>query len=310
MARNRMIKATFWEDNKLAEVSAFARLLFISLWNFADDEGYVEHNPKWLKIKCFPYDDININELLKELFKIEVITENNSIIWIKNFSKHQTLTKKVPSKLKDLFLTETKTVKSKINRLKPKLTETEKVSPKEKEKEKKKVKENEKEEEENIPAVFDKTAQFSADNPPLDVKTDGESPPEMLYKHRRPPANPQQMLFEYMRRIYEKTTSLPFNETKQAFTLLSRLVKQHGEEAVRQKINIFYVGCKNAVFWFARDSGMANFTVEKLTKFWNEIIPQETEEQRRKRIEHEKSVEFEKQLAEKETAKERENATD
>lgn len=103
MARNRMIKPEFWEDEKMSEVTCFARLFFISLWTFADDYGYLRNNLKWLKVKCFPYDDINIEKLTTELENIGVISLKNEIIKITNFSKHQTINKKFKSDLPNLY---------------------------------------------------------------------------------------------------------------------------------------------------------------------------------------------------------------
>jgi len=104
MARIRSIKPEFWDDEKLAmQTSRDARLLFIGLWNFADDFGIVKGNPVWLKNKIFPYEDIPKNQItlwLKKLtavFSIIPFTANNEqFYFIRNFSKHQVINK--PSK--------------------------------------------------------------------------------------------------------------------------------------------------------------------------------------------------------------------
>lgn len=103
MARYRMIKPEFWEDDKIAECSPIARLLFVALWNFADDEGYIEYRSKWLKAKCLPYDDANIDELLAEIEAAGRIEIRGDVIWIKNFLKHQKIDKPKPSNLSQLF---------------------------------------------------------------------------------------------------------------------------------------------------------------------------------------------------------------
>ena len=41
MARIRTIKPQFWDDLKIGRLSRDARLLYIGLWNFADDLGVV-----------------------------------------------------------------------------------------------------------------------------------------------------------------------------------------------------------------------------------------------------------------------------
>lgn len=112
MARNRMIKPEFWEDDKIAECSPIARLLFIALWNFADDEGFVEYRPKWLKTKCLPYDNVKIEDLINELLKFERIRIQNDIIYIPTFLKHQKIDKPRPSNLKQIFKISTNSKRS------------------------------------------------------------------------------------------------------------------------------------------------------------------------------------------------------
>ena len=99
MARNRMIKPEFWEDDKIAECSPMVRLLFVALWNFADDQGYLEYRPKWIKTKCLPYDDAEIEPLIDQLLKVGCLSERNGILWIKNFLKHQKIDRPNPSNL-------------------------------------------------------------------------------------------------------------------------------------------------------------------------------------------------------------------
>lgn len=103
MARNRMIRPEFWEDTKMAQLSAFGRLFYIALWNFADDEGYLEHNPLWLKAKCFPYDKVNIDKLIDELKECGRIQIQNGIIFIVNFAKYQKVEKPKESELSGTF---------------------------------------------------------------------------------------------------------------------------------------------------------------------------------------------------------------
>lgn len=103
MARNRMLKPEFWEDYKFAECSSNARLLFLAMLNFADDEGFLEHNCRWLKVKCLPYDSVKIDPLLDELLKIDRIESNNGVIWIKNFLKHQRIDRPNRSSLSQIF---------------------------------------------------------------------------------------------------------------------------------------------------------------------------------------------------------------
>jgi len=75
MARIRSIKPEFWSDEKLAECTLGARLLFMGMWNFADDEGRMENSPKRLKMQIFPGDDIDVTALVGELAvqKLEIV---------------------------------------------------------------------------------------------------------------------------------------------------------------------------------------------------------------------------------------------
>jgi len=102
MARSRMIKPEFWDDEKLAKAaSRDARLLFVGMWNYSDDYGVVKGNPSWLKNKIFPYDDDItsemfkkwLNELESKKFIILFVISDELFYFIKNFPKHQTINK-------------------------------------------------------------------------------------------------------------------------------------------------------------------------------------------------------------------------
>ncbi|MCP1761977.1 hypothetical protein [Bradyrhizobium japonicum] len=58
MARIRSIKPEFWTSEQVVECSPIARLLFIGIWNFADDAGRIPASPRSLKLQIFPGDDI------------------------------------------------------------------------------------------------------------------------------------------------------------------------------------------------------------------------------------------------------------
>jgi hypothetical protein len=64
MARIRSIKPEFWTNEQVMECSLAARLLFIGMWNFADDLGRLAMAPKSIKAKVFPNDDINSDSIL------------------------------------------------------------------------------------------------------------------------------------------------------------------------------------------------------------------------------------------------------
>lgn len=57
MARIRSVKPEFWDSPGTAKASPYARLLFIAMWNWADDWGIGDANPKRLLGFAFPGDD-------------------------------------------------------------------------------------------------------------------------------------------------------------------------------------------------------------------------------------------------------------
>jgi len=103
MARIRSIKPEFWTDEKLAECSVGARLLFIGTWNFADDEGRMEYSPKRLKMQVFPGDDIDVAPLVEELTSRGLVIvyriASREFLAIPNFSKHQRVDKPKASRI-------------------------------------------------------------------------------------------------------------------------------------------------------------------------------------------------------------------
>ena len=112
MSRIRTIKPQFFLNEKLAELPAMVRLLFIGLWTQADREGRLLDRPKRLKAEIFPYDNFNIEKGLHQLFeagfilryKVNVNVSDRvlapeqpinelALIQIINFLKHQKIDK-------------------------------------------------------------------------------------------------------------------------------------------------------------------------------------------------------------------------
>jgi len=97
MARIRTIKPDFWTDEKLAECSLAARLLFIGMLNFADDNGNLTRSAKKLKMQVFPADNIDCEPILQELIFQGIVFEyavgNDNYLSIKGFLKHQVINK-------------------------------------------------------------------------------------------------------------------------------------------------------------------------------------------------------------------------
>lgn len=77
MSRIRSIHPGLWTDEAFMRLSAFARLLYIGLWNEAFDDGAFEWKPLTLKAKLFPVDNVNIDELLLELEGVDCIVRRD-----------------------------------------------------------------------------------------------------------------------------------------------------------------------------------------------------------------------------------------
>ena len=97
MARIRTIKPEFWVDEKVVELTPWARLLFIGLWNFTDDQGYIDDKPVRLKMQVFPGDSVNISELVSELVNAGLLDRYESpvgpVLKVRNWERHQRVDK-------------------------------------------------------------------------------------------------------------------------------------------------------------------------------------------------------------------------
>lgn len=97
-----MIDPSFWLDEDMGELSRDARLFYIGLWSYADDQGRLEDKRKQLKAQIFPYDQIEVEQLLQELINLNKVVnytvEDKNYLWIRNFLKWQKIEKPTPSK--------------------------------------------------------------------------------------------------------------------------------------------------------------------------------------------------------------------
>ena len=93
MARARNIKPGFFTNDVLAEVHPLGRLLFAGLWTMADREGRLEDRPKKIKAQILPYDNANVDRLLKDLERLGFIqrysVSGGQYIQISTFRRHQ-----------------------------------------------------------------------------------------------------------------------------------------------------------------------------------------------------------------------------
>lgn len=103
MARIRTIKPEIWTDEKFVALSPLARLLFMGLLNFVDDEGRAQHSPARFKMQILPSDSADVPALLGEIRREGMITvyvvDGKEYLQVCNFAKHQKVDKRTPSKL-------------------------------------------------------------------------------------------------------------------------------------------------------------------------------------------------------------------
>ena len=95
MARIRTIKPDFWTDSKIVALSIPARLLFIGMWNFADDYGCIDDDPMQLRLRIFPADPVDIEPLTDEIVKLGLVrpmvndVTDETFYLITNWRRHQ-----------------------------------------------------------------------------------------------------------------------------------------------------------------------------------------------------------------------------
>jgi hypothetical protein len=108
VARIRSIKPEFWDDRRLAKkTSRDARLLYIALWNLADEHSRLNGDPQWLKGQAFSFDDDidagSVGGLLDELDAAGRIVryehDDDPYIFLPFLARHQRLEPKVKSRL-------------------------------------------------------------------------------------------------------------------------------------------------------------------------------------------------------------------
>lgn len=81
MARIRTIKPEFWDSPDTAKASPPARLLYIAMWNWADDWGRGTANLKEIEGFAFPNDDLNALAVLMDAAGSSAGSEGSSEIF-------------------------------------------------------------------------------------------------------------------------------------------------------------------------------------------------------------------------------------
>lgn len=93
MARARLLKPGFFENEDLAKMPPHGRLLFQGLWTLADREGRLHDRPAWIKGQIFAYENVKVDGLLAQLdaggFIQRYEVEGARYIQVVKFEKHQ-----------------------------------------------------------------------------------------------------------------------------------------------------------------------------------------------------------------------------
>lgn len=108
MARIRSLKPEFWADEDLAELPRDARLLYMGLWNLADEHGRLRGDARYVKGQLLPYDDdlppSAVDGLLNLLHRtgkaLRYRANGRPYVYLPTLARHQRLEPdKVPSRL-------------------------------------------------------------------------------------------------------------------------------------------------------------------------------------------------------------------
>jgi len=93
VARIRSIKPEFFDDEDLAALSVAHRLCFVGLWTQADKAGRMDDRPARLKVRIFPFDDVDMDTLLADLvragFVVRYVVGGKPYLAVRSWAKHQ-----------------------------------------------------------------------------------------------------------------------------------------------------------------------------------------------------------------------------
>lgn len=90
MARIRTIKPEFFSSEDIVALTPWARLLYISLWCEADREGRMTWKPGTFKLRYFPGDEVNVENISVELLgRGLVVLYGKGLAYIPKFKDHQ-----------------------------------------------------------------------------------------------------------------------------------------------------------------------------------------------------------------------------
>ena len=102
-----MIDPEIWDDEKFNSLCRDARLLFIGIFNLADDEGRIDGSARYLRKRVFGYDlDITpeqveslLQNIIDKRMAVKYTIGECNYLWIPKFKKYQTISHPSPSRI-------------------------------------------------------------------------------------------------------------------------------------------------------------------------------------------------------------------
>lgn len=107
MARMRSLKPEFWHDQEITRLPRDVRLMYMAMWNLADEHSRLQGDPRFIKGQAFPYDDDLTAPMIQAMVdalvsagRVERYTVRGAVyLLLPKLAKHQRLdTDKVPSR--------------------------------------------------------------------------------------------------------------------------------------------------------------------------------------------------------------------
>lgn len=101
-----MIKKEFWHSHRILSISPYERLMFIAMFNVADDDGILKNSALTMKSVCYACDEnitiSMVEDYIKNLLGVGLIELNDerTLIRITNWKNHQRIDKPTPSRHK------------------------------------------------------------------------------------------------------------------------------------------------------------------------------------------------------------------
>ena len=102
-----MVSPEFYTDEKILELPIPARLMFIGIWNHANDEGILKNSSKQLKMQIYPADEDMTLSLIKQyldlMVSLKLLTKGTNIdgtdlLKVTNWTDHQKINRPTLSK--------------------------------------------------------------------------------------------------------------------------------------------------------------------------------------------------------------------